>query len=78
MESGAELLALQDIDTVRVTKKIPEEKKQRNNWRTENNCPSTKEYLVNSWYPAIRGQWYEASLELRFYPVPKQIVFIFL
>ena len=34
MESGAELLAPQDTSTVRVTKEIPEAKKQRTSWWT--------------------------------------------
>ena len=36
-----------------------------------------KKSVVNNRYPAVRGQFDEASLELCFDPVPKQKVLIF-
>ena len=78
MESGAELLALQDTAVVRVAKERLSAKKQRNNWRTEENWPSLNKALVNSTYPSVRGQCDEAILELRFDTVPKKTVVIFL
>ena len=56
VESGAELLALQDAATVRVVEESRTGKKNRNNWWTEDKWPRLKEALVNSWYPSLRGQ----------------------
>ena len=74
MESGAELLSLQDIATVRVAEEIPAAKTQRNYWWMEENCPRLKKSLVNSMYPSLRGQRDEACLEFGLDPVTKQTV----
>ena len=75
MESGAELLAPQDKSTARYAKDRTTTKKQRNSLCKEDNWTSLKKTLVNSHYPAVRGQCDEACLELLFDPVPKQTVF---
>ena len=64
MESGAELSAPQNTATFRVAEERPAAKKQMNYWWTEANWPRLKEALVNSRYPSLRGQCYEACLEI--------------
>ena len=75
MESGAELSALRDTDTVRVAEERQSGNKKRNHWWLEANWPRLKEALVNSRYPSLRGQCDETCLELGLDPVPKQTVF---
>ena len=75
MESGTELSARNDNATVRVAEERPAAKKRRNFWWTEENWLRLNKLLVNSRYPAMRGQCNEACLVLRFDPVPKQTVF---
>ena len=77
MESGAGLSAPQDTAIVRVAEERQAEKKQRNCWWTEDNCPRLKEALVNSQYPCLRGQCDEACLELGLDIVTKQQIFNF-
>ena len=71
IESGAEFLAPQDTSTVRVAEERLAENKQRNYFLTEANWPRLMEALVNSLYPSLRGQCYEACLEIGLDPVPK-------
>ena len=75
MISGAVFLSPLDTATVRVAKERLEAKKQRNSWWTEENWPRLKKYLVNSWYPSVRGKCDESCLQLGLDPVPKQTVF---
>ena len=75
MESGAELSAMQDTSTVRVTEERRAVKKKRNHWLSEANWPRLKEVLLNIWYPYLRVQCDEACLELGLHTAPKQKVF---
>ena len=75
MESGCEVLVLQDIASVGVAEEWLAAKKQGNSWRTEENWPRLKKALVNSQYPYLRGQCDEACLELGLDSVHKQTVF---
>ena len=74
MESGAELLAPQDIATVIVSEERPPTNKQNNYRRKEDNWPRLKKHLAKSWYPSLRGKCYEACLELGLDKFPKQTV----
>ena len=78
MESGAELLAQQDIATVRVVEERWASNKQRNCCLTEDNWSRLKEALVDSRYPYLRGQCDESCLELGLDTVPKKTIFHFL
>ena len=75
MEPGAELLSPHDIATGRVIKEKPAAKKQRTTWWTEENWPSLKKALVNSWYPYVGGHCGESFLKLGLDPVPKKTIF---
>ena len=61
----------QDTETVSFAEEITEAKKQIDYWWNEENWTRLKKYLVNSWYPAVRGKYDEACLKLGLYPVPK-------
>ena len=74
IESGAEFLSPWDTATVRVSEEIQAAKKQSNHWWTEENCTRLKEFLMNSRYPYLIGNFDEACLGLGFDIVPKQIV----
>ena len=62
MESGSELLSPQDTSKVMISGKIPAAKKHRIFWCTEDNWTRLKKDLVNSRYPAAKGQCDESCL----------------
>ena len=72
MKSGDRLSDMQDVATVRVAEYRPAANKQNNYWWAEENWPKLKKDLVNNWYPYLRGQCDEASLQLVLDTFPNQ------